>query len=198
MSTAKEIAQNIEGRGVNTPRYYYQILNSVINLIANKLYDLESDIISGDLAVTLIADAEYGTLPADFWGLISEPYENGKTYTLKPSPGKDTELLYTSSGSVTYYKIKNDKIYVYPPTSAEIIINGDYFVKPTAVTTGTDTIPYFEQFDNAIIEGVILTIQGTVMAEVERSLDLTISKIINRRGKKQPKQMPDGMHWDFS
>lgn len=133
----------------------YPALNSAVRLIAKRLRFHNLSMMSGALSVTVTADSASASLPSDFWGLISRPYISGKTYTLKPIPSKETELDYTSYSVPIYYKTMGQTIYLYPGSSSEITINGDYWQRPTKLTKPSDTMPYFEQFDDAISESLI-------------------------------------------
>jgi len=195
MSTAVEIANIIQARGGIVPNYYYDLLNHVIKILAGRMYYRNSDIISDELDVTVAAAGAYGELPDDFWGLISEPYIEGYTWMLKPSTGKALEISYVSSGQPSYYRVKNANIYIYPSTSAEIVIKGDYFAKPATITEPEGVLPYNEQFDIAIIEGIFMLIQGKSLLEIEYYLNTTVDLYLSKRDKKSPVQLPGGINW---
>ena len=108
---------------------------------------------AGD-SITITSDNSYGDLPSDFWGLVSYPYLSGKTWNLKPLPSFAVDLAYSSAGIPVYYKIKGNRIYLTPVAGADYTVAGDYFAKPTEITTGTDIIPFSELLDDVICEYV--------------------------------------------
>ena len=108
---------------------------------------------SSDFIIT--SDDSFGYLPTGFWGLIDDPYIDGKTYPLRPLPSQAVALQYSSPGEPIYYQLRGSRLYVTPNTSADYTIKGDYFLRPTAVSATTSTIPWDELFDDAICECVL-------------------------------------------
>uniref|UniRef100_A0A6M3JZ52 Uncharacterized protein n=1 Tax=viral metagenome TaxID=1070528 RepID=A0A6M3JZ52_9ZZZZ len=154
MSQAKDIIDAVAHRIPGTHNLYPAI-NTAIRYVAKRLFWHKSDLITGALSVSVAAAASTGTLPSDFWGLRGYPYMNGKTWHLNPLPDLITKLQYTSSGEPRYYQIKGQTIYLTPATGSAITINGDYWQRTTAITKLTDTMPWFEMFDDVIQEFLI-------------------------------------------
>jgi hypothetical protein len=152
-----------------------------------------------DVTITSIAD--FGFLPDDFWGFVGEePYIDGYVWTLKPLPNQLTALAYTSAGTPSYYKLKNNRIYVYPGTSTDITIKGDYWKKPPALSTMNDYVPWNEQFDDAISEylsKVLIAGVASTDAALHEFLNESVSLITSKRSGKAPVKMPGGINYDL-
>jgi len=137
-------------------------VNEAIRAIAKRLYVLGSDIITDHLSVSVVYTVEdkYGVLPSDFWGMKDDPYLSGYYIPLVPLPSQSVALKYTSSGHPLYYKIKVLKMFLYPPAGANYTIKGDYFKKPTLVSSITSAVPFNELFDEVIAEYVEIYFRG--------------------------------------
>ena len=61
-------------------------------------------------------------------------------------------MSYSSAGVPTYYKIRGSKIYLTPTAGEDYTVKGDYFVMPTKLITGSDTLPFNELLDDVIAE----------------------------------------------
>ena len=182
------------------------VVNMAIRTIAKRLYTHGSDIITGALSVSIVADTEdaYGDLPADFWGLNGKPYLSGHTYPLRPLPSHDVALTYSSTGTPIYYKVKGLKIYVIPETSADCTICGDYFQKPAAVTATTSAVPFNELFDDLICEYAEQYFRGFGSEKGGVSIDI-LDKMVREQvdlvalkyGNIAPPQFGEGTDWDL-
>ena len=153
MSTAIDIFDAVSHR-LPVDNATYAALNMAIRTINKRLFFYKSSMVNGELSVSVTADND-GTLPSDFWGLNGYPYINGKTWRLKPLPDLDTKLTYSDSGISKYYQIFGQTLRLVPTTSSDLTINGDYWQRPTKITAPSDTMPYFEMFDDAIAEYLI-------------------------------------------
>ena len=73
-------------------------------------------------AYTITSRSNFGYLPADFQGMVSEPNISGYRYTLPPVPNRERELMLgaLTSGAPQYHKLMGDKIVLYPGTSTAI------------------------------------------------------------------------------
>jgi hypothetical protein len=152
----------------------------------------------GPSEIEITNDDSFGFLPSDFWGLVGKPYLDGKTYPLLPLPNTDTELQYTSAGTPHYYKIRGDKIYVTPHTSADFTIKSDYFQKPTLIENTTDELPWNDLFNDVIYEVVINLFKksGILVPELQQMLNASIDVVANKRGRKAPSEMGKGIYYD--
>ena len=166
---------------------------------------LTTEIAGDDVVLTSLAT--YADLPSDFWGLRpdkqtgkSEIYISGKNYMLDPSPGLSTEILYTTAGDPQWYRIKNSKIYVYPPAASDITLLGNYFQMPTAITTTTDTLPFNELFDDAMTAATQRFRDGALDAAAIGALTALIWEMVDpiagKRDGLGPTQMPQGLEWE--
>jgi hypothetical protein len=151
---------------------------------------------AGD-SVTITSNDEYGDLPSDFWGLVGYPYLSGKPWRLKPLPNLTTKLSYTGAGIPLYYAIKGQDIYVTPDTSADYTIKGDYFAKPTQITATTDTMPYWEMFDDVIAERMrVFYTKDPGSVEIGfKYLQDEIDLIAMKYAKKAPYNLSGGVDW---
>jgi len=152
-------------------------------------------------AATITSIADFGYMPDDFWGFVGEePYIYGYKWPLKPLPDQATALLYTSPGTPNYYKLKNNRLYVYPGTSTDIIIKGDYWKKPPALSTMNDYVPWNEQFDDVISEylsKVLIAGVASSDAALHEFLNESVSLITSKRSGKAPVKMPGGINYDL-
>lgn len=200
MSTVSEILEGIKyglPNKVNTSR-----VNRAVRLISKRLFYHHSSLVKGALSVTVSADASSASLPADFWGMIGWPYINGKTQHLYQLPDLETRLAYTSTSQPIYFDIKGQTIYLYPGTTSEITINGDYWAMPTEITALTDTVPFNELFDEAIVEALASTPpvgerrDPKEMMIMKGLINQAVDEIAPYRDKKAPVRVEDNMALD--
>ena len=201
MSTVSEILEGI-GHGlpkkVNIAR-----VNRAVRLISKRLFYHKSSLVKGALAVSVSADANSGSLPSDFMGMIDWPYISGETTRLRQVPNVETRLAYTDDSKPIYFDVKGQTIHLYPGTSSDITINGDYWARATAITALTDTMPFYELFDEAIREALINTYaaeaengiknEGAIMEAV---LNQAVDEIAPHRDKKYPTRVSDNLSLD--
>ena len=152
---------------------------------------------------TITSDDAYGYLPSDFWGLKGDnsrdyPYISGKDWHLIPLPSQAVALSYLSPGEPRYFRIKGMKLYVYPETSSDITIKGDYFMKPTKISAMGDTMPFDELFDDLIVEMVVaLANKGSLYSkELGPLFDTMIDLIIPLRDRKGVQTLEGGINYD--
>jgi len=200
MSTVSEILEGIKHgfpNKVNIAR-----VNRAVRLISLRLFYHKSSLAKGALAVTVTADSSSASLPSDYWGMIDWPYVVGKTNRLEQLPNLETRLTYSSNSSPIYFDIKGQTIYLYPGTSSEIVIGGDYWAMPTAITALTATVPFNELFDEAIIEALCNTpitetgrnpSEGVIMKTI---IDKVVDEIAPYRDKKSPIRVEDNLNFD--
>jgi len=165
-----------------------------------------SDEAAGD-SVTLTSIDDYADLPSDFWGLRpdrktgkNEIYISGKTSLLDPSPGLSTEIQYTTAGEPQWFRIIDDKLWVFPPTSSDITVAGYYFQMPTAVSAASSVIPYNELFDDAITAAVKRWRTGSLDVNAIKALTAIIwdmvDSIVSKREGHAPPKLPQGVSWE--
>ncbi|MFA5378024.1 MAG: hypothetical protein WC455_19895 [Dehalococcoidia bacterium] len=153
-------------------------------------------------AVTITSEDEYFDLPSGFWGLVDQPYLDGKTYPLLPLPSEDVRLSYTSAGEPRYYQIKGNKIYFTPHVATDATLKGDYFCKPTEVTAVGDTLPFYELFDDAIGEALVRYYlpDGRFSVEnlraVQEFLFQEVDQIASKYGRGTPSDGKTGIDWE--
>lgn len=148
--------------------------------------------------VTLTSVDAYVPLPSDFWGFCDKPSIDGRYRTLLPLPNVDTALVYSSAGESLFYKIKGSRLYLYPPPSDDITVVADYFAKPTEATALTDTVPWNEQFDDAISE-IVVKLWGKSSAfdaEIEAICEKAVDIVAVKHGAQTPVATPGGISWD--
>lgn len=150
---------------------------------------------------TLTSRDDFGYLPSDFWGLVgrAKPYIDGKTWPLQPLPTQDEKLVWgTSAGNPIYYEIIGDRFCVIPATASDITVKGIYFKKPATITRLSDTMPYYELFDDILQEYLIeIMTSGTAMgATIQDQLMLNVDLLISKREQKGSNPMPVGINWN--
>lgn len=178
----------------------FEIDTVAANLITLISTDELSDESSGT-EFTLTSIDDYGDLPSDFWGLMTEPYLSGYTWPLKPLPSQDVKLPYLlSTGLPKYYEIKGTRLYVTPPTGTDHTVCGDYFAKPTAISAATDTLPW-----NELLDDVIAEYMKTYFAQARNKLPMVfpqsliqqIHDVSHRYGKQHPTPLTNNdVPWD--
>ena len=201
MSTVSEMLEGVKHglpNKVNIAR-----VNRAVRLISKRLFYHKSSLAKGALAVTVSADSSSESLPSDYWGMIDWPYIVGLIIRLRQLPNLETRLAYTDNSQPIYFDIKGQIIYLYPGTSSEIVIGGDYWAMPTAITAVGDTVPYNEIFDEAIREALLSTPpdqsgrnlkEGSIMGMI---LNQTVDEIAPYRDKKAPIQVQDNLSLDY-
>lgn len=174
----------------------YQISTAV----AGTLTLTSSASLTAALAATVVLTSvdTYAPLPSDFWGFCDKLSIDGRYRTLSPLPDVNTALVYSSAGESLYYKVKGPRLYLYPPPSDDITVNADYFAKPTEVTALTDTLPWNEQFDDAIGEIVVKLWDkmSPVDPEIEAICSRAVDVVATRHGAQTPVSTPGGITWD--
>lgn len=180
------------------PHRIYSVAAATINLDARES-TLTTAAAGSDVTITSVAD--FGYLPDDFWGFTGErPYIDGYTWTLLPLPNQQTALAYTSAGVPKFYKLKDNRLYVYPGTGTDITIKGDYWRKPARITAMNDYIPWNEQFDDAIAEYLSKVLIAGIAASdlnLKEYLYDAVSLVASKRGHKAPVSMPGGLNYGF-
>lgn len=154
--------------------------------------------------ITITSDAEYGFLPADFWGLMEDkPYVDGtsRKWELDPLVNQQTKINYLSASEPRWFQIKGNRLYVTPATNSDIIIKADYFQKPSEIGDPDDTLPYDELFDDVIAESVVRLYSAGTQNEAGLTafrlfLEEQVNLIASLRDFSTPKRMPVGIDWD--
>jgi hypothetical protein len=143
-------------------------------------------------------DSSFGFLPIDFWGLVDDPYLNGRTWYLIPLPGTKVGIQYQDAGVPIYYKIRGDKFYVTPKTSEDFTIKADYFYKPTTIQNTTDTLPWNDIFNDIIYELVIAYFKksGILLPDIIAAINSGIDAVAVRRGRKAPHESMRGIVYE--
>jgi hypothetical protein len=178
------------------------IVDQAAKTIAKRLYVLGSELITHRMSISLIAGQSSCSLPSDFWGFKENPFIDGKTYPLIPLPSLDTELTYTSSGDPVYYKVRGTKLYVVPTTATAYTVKGDYFQKPTALTSSTSTLPFNELFDDVIAEYIMRFFRKGAERGIEGDRLLreflieNVDLIVTKYDRKAPEGFPQAIQWD--
>lgn len=150
-------------------------------------------------SILITAYADRAPLPDDFWGLVERPYIDGKTWTLQPSPGTETEIAYTSAGEPNYFRVIGTDLWLYPATSSDITIKGDYFKKPAVISQMDDIVPFAQLLDDAIQEFLVLALNGgsAVTSDNLRTfLEQQVDLIVVERSLKAPTPMPEGIDYN--
>ena len=203
MSQVKDIIDGIKHRLPDRANIY-PALNRAVRMVNKRLFYHKSSMIQGSLAVTIAAAGNSGDLPTDFWGLMERPYITGETWTLEPVPDQETKLRYTDDSIPIYYDVKGWTLYLYPGSTSGCTIGGDYWQRPTAVTSPTDTMPYHELFDDAISEVLIKVYQtGAASGDtseislMENFINGAVDQIVPYIEKKAPKRFSDFNSLDF-
>ena len=177
----------------------YKIITAAAGTLTMSSGDLTAAI--AGTSVTLTSLDTFGYLPTGFWGFMEKPNLSGLTRHLEPLPNRETALKYTTASEPKYYKIKGNRLYVYPKTSADYTVVGDYCAAPTLVTAVGDTVPYDGLFDDAIGEMIIrnYTSKEKVIlpsSAMETYLHLEVDRVAGKHDLKAPKQPPGGIDWD--
>lgn len=192
------IETNSTASGNSDPHRIFSAAAATINLDAR-----ESTIttVAAGSSVTITSIADFGYMPDDFWGFTNEkPYIDGYTWTLDPLPNQQAALVYTSAGVPKFYKLKNNRLYVYPGTSSNITIKGDYWQKPAMVTAMNDYVPWNEQFDDAIMEYLSKVLIAGIAASdqaLQAFLYDAVSLVATKRSRKTATPMPGGLYYGF-
>lgn len=152
---------------------------------------------------TITSLANYCDLPSDFWGLITNPRIPASRRKLVPLPGVETRLRYEGiSGTPLYFSISGKHLRVYPETGGDIVISVEYYKKPTSITALTDTMPWYELFDDAIGEYIVALIHtgasfdATTAGEIQKLLFDAVDLVVSSRSMPAAKGMPGGINYD--
>ena len=203
MSQVKDIIDGIKHRLPDRVNLY-PALNRAVRMISKRLFFHKASMIQGVLSVSISADASSGSLPDDFWGLISRPYRSTDTYTLMPVPDKEIELKYNNNSTPIYYKVSGTTLHLYPGSSGAITINGDYWKRPTKLTKTEDTMPFNELFDDAIEEALIhIYVTGDSTGNpndislMQNFINKAVDEVAPYIDKQAPQRVPDNVGLDY-
>ena len=159
---SREIGLNNENEGIPE---YFEIKDDTIYVypMAGAAWTLIAEDLSFELASGHVHSVA-GEL--DDSGYLAE----GVYVTVEDSTSNDATLTVSSTATTTLIMSVDDTL-VDESAGEEItlsagpIIEGDYYAKPTKLTTLTDSIPFNEEFDWAIAEATIMMhTQGNVQA----------------------------------
>lgn len=157
---------------------------------------------SAGSAVKISALPSFGYLPYDFNGLIGPINIDGLKRTLPPLPSRDVELTYSGAGSPLFYKLRGNQLHVVPQTRADIVIVGDYYKRPLAITHMNQYVPFYGTMDSVIQEVMVrvlnagaASITPEVYAEMESYLETEINLYAGKRQRKAPAPLPGGINW---
>jgi hypothetical protein len=156
--------------------------------------------------ITITSLADRVSLPSDFWGLCGdgkEDYPNidGQTDVLLPLPSRKTALEAGSASTPEYFIIKGTRMFFSPSTGSDIVIKGDYFKRPAALSALTDTVPFNELFDDAICEAVALLYEKGLSSQAENETLLdkvlfnTVDMIVPGYGRRASTGAQGGIDW---
>jgi len=198
MTTAAELIDSVKHR-LESRENIYPAINKAIRILAKRLMYHNSDLVTGSLNQAVLAAADSATLPTDFWGLRGFPYISGDTAYLKPLPSKSLIPIYQNDAVPIYYEIHGQTMKLIPGTASAITILGDYWQRPTKITAPLDTVPYFEQFDDAIGEYIVEAVKTKPKQESEIQLIIirAVDEIVPIRDMRGNTPFPSGEDWDF-
>ena len=197
----------IEGFAVGMPIYSDCAGNTgtvrIATVTAGTITLREGDTVTEAAAgssVTLTSRANYGYLPDDFWGFVAhDPNISGERYTLPRIPNREEELrwIVASAGTPQYHKLMGDKIYVFPSTSANIVIAGEYYKKIAALTTMDDYVPFSGLFDDVIQDYILAILGGGPVAvqEISGMLLTAVDLVVSKRERKATVKLPGGIDY---
>lgn len=148
---------------------------------------------------TITSVEDFGYLPSDFNGLVEKPYIDGYTWELEPLKSQITKLAYTSAGIPKWYKVRGNRLYVYPGTDTDITLEGEYYKLPTTITKMNQYVPFYGVMDRAIEEYLIraLSLSPATTDDLEAFLFRQIDLFASKRPKKTHVSMPGGVDYGF-
>jgi len=198
MSTVAELIDSVKHR-IESRGNIYPAINKAIRLLNKRLFFHNSDLVTGSLNQAVIAGADTVAMPTDFWGLRGLPYISGETSPLRPLEDKKKALHYTSDAVPIFYEIHGQTMKLIPGTDSAITILGDYWQRPTKITGPNDTVPYFEQFDDAIAEFLVeaLKTQPKPESELQTIIIRSVDDMVPMRDMRGNIPFPDGTDWDY-
>ncbi len=169
----------------------YPYLNEAVRLVAKRLFINRSSLIKADFSQAVTSGESSVTMPSDFWGLVENPYEDGKTFKLEPLPNRTTQLNYSSTGTPQWFEMQGlSTMTIIPATSSTTTINGKYFQKPAELTKDTDIMPYNELFDTVIQQLILMQFKdGSDMAGLEDYATQKVNELAQKTDKTQPARM---------
>jgi hypothetical protein len=114
------------------------------------------------------------------------------------SPGRSTEIQFPSAGDPRYYRVKGSDLWVFPAAATDVVLEGDYWKKPTVISGMEDAIPFAQLLDDAIQESLVMTLGGGAAVSSEQLktfLDEQVDLVVNQRALKAPTEMPEGLDY---
>jgi hypothetical protein len=160
-------------------------LNIAVSVVFMRLLQRRSALVISTLAITSASGSF--ALPTGFRGIVADPYLTltDETITLLPLPQGMEQELYGESDVPEYYRVEGLSITVFPGTTTEYVMRGQYFVHP-GVLTGVSTVPWLGMFDDVLVDAMIEAVRiggfiGVIasqpfMNEMFMAVDLILSE----------------------
>jgi len=151
-------------------------------------------------SVTLTEQNSWVNLPSDFWGLATgeedDIYIDTRQWILSPLPSRAAAILYPGAGQPVYYELRGTRMYIYPSSSANITVRGQYFAKPALVTGLTDTMPFNEEFDDVIADYTVAAYKEEPMKTLQGMVFDAVDAIAEKRDKATACEPKQTIQWD--
>jgi hypothetical protein len=163
-STVRSIAQDIAYR-INDTNFtsdpgltnnLLPLLNEMIHHIDMVIYWERVNLYRVSFTLPFTASQTSAIMPADFIGLSEQPWIQGHIHPLNVIPDRRTALLNQNENErPVYYELADSTIWLYPPPSIAVTLEGFYFRFTNKLTTAGATMPYGSIFDQVIKEYLV-------------------------------------------
>lgn len=172
---------------------FLNAVNAVQEVIAQRLWLCEADLLRTSYEATLAAEASSLSLPSGSLGLVQGEWPWISTAEL--IPGRSLLPLpawlrhtFTEVGTPHYFELRGLTVTLYPTPDAETTVNLEIYSRPVTLTALTDTLPWDALFDRVFVEAVPrFSVAGgmlTVTPEMEAFIYQRVDLLVNHRPAK--------------
>jgi hypothetical protein len=157
--TVLELMEKVVPRLTGPPACdLFEAVREVQAIISGRLLMARSDMLREMLTVTFQAGTSSKRLDDDFQAVSERPYPVGLK-PLNPLGSMEKSSLQTL-GDPRYYEVIGKTFWIYPPSASEITIKIPSFMRPATLTTMTDELPFYGDFDSVFIEGCVAVLSA--------------------------------------
>lgn len=149
--TVQELFTLVLPRLETVPRCSLMEAAAAVQSIAFKhLFAMRSDLIQADYDVDFGVDEPQAQLPDTFYAVASRPeIVGGQTFL---SQADRTKVLGLSAGTPRFYDLRGRLMTVYPTPVADVVIRVPSFVKPLALESMDDDLPFDGWLDDVFAD----------------------------------------------
>jgi len=178
----KDITPLLNDRG-GRPFPILTAINNVLRAIVRDLRSRKSDLVIADLSLDFtVAGNGLAQLPADFDGLKGKPW-TGNNRPIDRIASGNTERAYFQGKTGTQpkrYSLEGTNLRLFPAPSVDLTVLGRYYQKHVDVTAMNEEVPFSGDFQDTIINGIMLLNQHGPLYSITTEFKTFIEEEVGR------------------